>query len=67
LNDREIGSLPGFPEQGMKRRLVSFEVTEDDVARTNILRFKPAATWGIEAFPSKRQFGIAMNHLIYRL
>lgn len=62
-----FGLLPGFPEEGMKRQVVSFDVTEDDVARTNILVFKPAATWAVESFRNKRQYGIAINNLRYRL
>ena len=67
LNNRVIGFLPGFPEEGMRQHVVSFDVTEDDVARTNILVFKPTATWAIEAFPNKRQYGIALNRLRYHL
>ena len=65
LNGRIAGMLPGYPEHEMRQQTVQFQIIEEDVARTNVLMFKPTSTWEIDAFPNKRQFGIALNQIRY--
>jgi hypothetical protein len=62
--DRRVAGVPpGFQEHEMRRHTVPPQIIEEHVARTSVLTFKPTATWEIDAFPNKRQFGIALNQI----
>jgi hypothetical protein len=65
INGRTAGVLPGFAEHDMRWHTVGIQLFEEDTARTSLLTFKPTATWEIDAFPNKRQLGIALNQIRY--
>ena len=67
LNGRMVGMLPGFPEHDMRRHTLTLQLIDEDITRINMLMFKPTHTWEVDAFPNKRQFGIALNRLKYRV
>jgi len=67
LNDRVIGSMPGFPVEEMRRHAIAFSLRSSDLGRTNILKFSPTSVFSVAMEVGDRKYGIALTHLRYRV
>jgi hypothetical protein len=65
LNGRQVGTLPGFPEEPMRQCHLKFETFESDKNEASVMIFKPESTFALGSWPRTRRLGLAIRSIAY--